>query len=236
MDNTRYKSGRGFTIIELVVTMTIILILAPLVGVLLVSGHRAWANTYSFAHKKVKQDAEAVTLAFGNTARRANRNPRDLRYPNLDYGYAIYDIDSGEFSVAKPEGTGREVVYGDAVEFIYWDAELDSEDSYGLMNASKIGTAYALFYIDGDKLKVDRGPYPPGAVPVDGGEKNSTGVTTTVLAENVSTDLATGAFSYTVDGYVPEGAVRIHITITDPEDDESIKVMTAGLMRNMWPR
>ena len=60
--------------------------------------------------------------------------------------------------------------------------------------------------------------------------------TTTVLAENVSTDPGIGAFSHTTLNGVGEGSVRINITLTDPEDNESIKVMTATFMRNIWPR
>jgi len=33
------------------------------------------------------------------------------------------------------------------------------------MDVTKTATAYALFYLDGEKLKVDYGPYPPGAAP-----------------------------------------------------------------------
>jgi hypothetical protein len=55
------------------------------------------------------------------------------------------------------------VVSGDAVEFRYWDVDLDASDSHDLMDVTKTATAYALFYLDGDRLKVDSDPYPPGA-------------------------------------------------------------------------
>jgi len=95
-----------------------------------------------------------------------------------------------------------------------------------------------LFYIDGDELKVDYGPYPPGGVPDDGGARNTTGVTTEVLAENVSIDedCEVGAFSHTVVNGVGQGSVRININLTDPETDETVKIVTSTLMRNMWPR
>ena len=225
MGNTRYKSGRGLTIIELVVTVVIILVVMPTVGVLLVAGHRAWSNTYKSAHKKIKQDSQAVILAFGNMGRKSNR-----------LSYTIYDVEYGNFTAAEPTGAEEEeVVFGDAVEFRYWDVGLDSKDSHKLMDITKTATAYSLFYIDGDKLKIDRGPYPPGAVPANGGEKNDEDVTTTVLAENVSTD-PNGAFSHTTLNGAGEGAVRINITLTDPEDGGTTKVMTATLMRNVWPR
>ncbi len=225
MRNTSYKSRCGFTMVEIVVTIVIAIVLVPVVGVLLVGGHRAWSNTYISAHKKIKQDAQAVMLTFGNMGRKSNR-----------LSYKIYNINGSSYTEAKPIGTSAQVVSGDAVEFRYWDVGLDAEDSHELMDVTKTATAYALFYIDDDKLKVNRGPYPPGAVPVDGGGKNTNDVTTTVLAENVTVDPDMGAFSHTVVNGVGEGAVRIHITLTDPTDGESIKVMTATLMRNMWPR
>ncbi len=226
MQDIRYKSRHGFTLIELVVTVVIAMVLIPVIGVLLIGGHRAWSNTYLSAHKKIKQDAQAVMLKFGSMGRMSNR-----------LSYKIYNINGSSFTEAKAQGTeAQEVVSGDAVEFRYWDVGLDAEDSHELMEVTKTATAYALFYIDGDKLMVDRGPYPPGAVPVDGGSKNSDGVTTTTLAENVSLDPDTGAFSHTVLNGVGQGTVRINITLTDPQDGESIRVMTATLMRNMWPR
>lgn len=228
----RFESGKfrsGFTLVELITTMVISLILVLVVGVLLVSGQRAWQQTYNSAHKQIKQDAQAVMVEFGSMGRKANRIHR--------LGYEIYNINGSIFAPSEPQGTElQEVVSGDAVEFRYWDVELDPEDTYGLMDVTKIATAYALFYLDGDLLKVDYGPYPPGAVPAGGGARNTTGVITTSLAENVSADPNTGAFSHTTLSGVGRGCVRINVTLTDPEDDDSIKVMTATLMRNIWPR
>jgi hypothetical protein len=127
-------------------------------------------------------------------------------------------------------------VSGNAVEFRFWDVELDETDSHKVMDVTKTATAYALFYLKDGQLKVDYGPYPPGAVPAGGGNRNTSNITTTVFAENVSTDPGIGAFSHTTLNGVGQGSVRINITLTDPADGESIKVMTATLMRNIWPR
>ena len=175
-------------------------------------------------------------LTFGSMGRMSNRNPRDLFNPDLDYGYAIYTVEGSSYSVSEPEGNEPQVVSGTAVEFIYWDSELDSADSGHLMDATKIATAYALFYIEDGKLMLDRGPYPPGAVSGNGGSKNTQNVITTTLAENVSYDSDLGAFSYTVEDGIGRGCIRIHIILTDPDDGETITVMTATLMRNIWPR
>lgn len=226
MRDTRYKFRFGFTIVELVITIAVATVLVLAVGVLLASGHRAWRRTYDSAHKKIKVDALTTMLAFGSMGRRSNR-----------ISYTIYETDGTTFTPAVPvTAEPEEVVSGDAVEFRYWDVGLDSEDSQDLMDVTKTATAYALFYLDDGILRVDYGPYPPGAIPVNGGGRNTSGVTTRVLAENVTTAADIGAFSHTTVGGKGQGSVRINITITDPEDNESIKVMTATLMRNMWPR
>jgi hypothetical protein len=198
------------------------------VGVLLVGGNRGWSNIYDSANKKIKQDAMVTTLTFGSIGRKANR-----------LSYKLYNSTGDAFTPALPQTSDpQEVVSGDAVEFRYWDVALDETDSYNLMDTTKKATAYALFYIDGDKLKVDYGPYPPGGVPEGGGGRNTTGVTTEILAENVSIDDDTevGAFSHTVVSDVGQGSVRININLTDPNTEETVKIMTSTLMRNMWPR
>jgi len=229
MRNRRYEFRSGLTLIELIIAMMINLMVVLAVGALLVGGTRAWQRTYNSANKKLKQDALATTMAFGSMGRKANR-----------LGYTIYNGDGSNFTPALPQtGNPQEVVSGNAVEFRYWDVELDKADSYSLMDADKTATAYVFFYLDGDQLKVDYGPYPPGAVPEGGGIKNASGVFTKILlAEHVSVDnnFAAGAFSHTTVGGTGQGSVRINIVLTDPADNETIRVMTATLMRNIWPR
>jgi hypothetical protein len=213
--------------IELLTAMMINLVVAMAVGALLVGGNRTWERTYNSANKKMRQDALATTVAFGSAGRKANR-----------LSYTIYDVSGSTFTPAVAKTTGEEVVSGDAVEFRYWDVALDETDSHNLMNVSRPATAYALFYIEDNTLKLDHGPYPPGAVADGGGFRNVSGVTTTVLAENAyaDSDSAIGLFSHTTFNGVGQGSVRTNIVLKDPDDDESVKVMTATLMRNIWPR
>ena len=217
----------GFTLMELVIAMLISPMLALVVGILLISGNRAWLRTFNSTHKKIKQDAQAVTITFESMARKTNR-----------LGYTIYKVNDIGFAPAVPKTSNpQEVVSGNAVEFRYWNVVLDKTDSYNVMDVTKTATAYALFYLDGNQLKLDYGPYPPGAVPGGGGARNTSGVTTKVIADNVSTGSDTmGAFSHTTLNGVGAGCVRINIILTDPQDNESVKVMTAGLVRSMWPR
>jgi hypothetical protein len=221
-----HKFRSGITVVELAIAMAISLILVLAMGSLIVSGHRTWQRAYDSAHKEIKQDADAVTVAFSSIGRKANR-----------LGYIIYNINGSTFTPAVPHTSNpQEVVSGSAVEFRYWDVELDKTDSHKVMDVTKIATAFALFYLKDNELRVDYGPYPPGAVPAGGGNKNTSNITTTVLARNVSTEPGIGAFSHTTLNGVGQGSVRINIILTDPSDGESIKVMTAALMRNIWPR
>ena len=217
----------GFTLIEIVITSVISVIIILSAGVLLVGGNRAWQRTYNSANKKIKLDADAITIAFGSMGRRANR-----------LNYFIYKVNGGVFTPALPQTANEEVVSGNAVEFRYWDVELDKTDSHDLMDVAKMATAYALFYLDGKKMKVDYGPYPPGAVPAGGGGRNTAGVRTIVLAENVSADPNSDAspFSHTTVSKVGQGSVRINCLLTDPEDGEVINVKTSTFLRNIWPR
>ena len=226
MYNWKSKFSSGLTLVELVVGMTVGTIVILSVGVLLASGHRAWLRTYESANKKIIHQADLVATVFGSVARKANR---------LDY--RLYDISGHAFIPALPQSSrSREGVFGDAVEFRYWDVELDKTDSHKVVDVTKPATAYALFYLDGNILKVDYGPYPPGAVSDGGGTRNTGDVTTVILAENVSNDADCQPFSHTTVNGVGQGSVRVNVTLTDPEDNDTVKIETAALMRNVWPR
>jgi prepilin-type N-terminal cleavage/methylation domain-containing protein len=229
IQNSRFKipaaGERGLTMVELMIAMTISTVLILVVGVLLEAGQRCWRQTYDLVNQQIKQDALATTATFGSVGRKANRN-----------NYFLYAVNGGAFSPVEPQTSDQEVVYGDAVEFRYWDVELDESDSHQLMDVTKQATAYAFFYLEDGTLKVDYGPYPPGAVPAGGGSRNTDGVTTITLAENVAADPNTGAFGHTTISRIGQGCVRINVTLTDPADGDSVSVKTATLMRNIWPR
>lgn len=227
MKSRNFKNKSGFTLVEIIVAIIVNTIVISSVGILLISGNRAWQKCYCSANHQVKQDALATTLEFGSMGRKSNR-----------LCYTIYQKVDNRFFPALPETRNpEEVVSGDAVEFQYWDKEIDSEDSCNLMDTNKMATAYAFFYIDDNKLKVDYGPCPPGAVPNGGGVKNAAGVYTKILAENVSAeDMTNGAFSHTTINGVGQGSVRINIFLKDPVDNESVQIMTSTFIRNIWPR
>ncbi|MBP7051171.1 MAG: prepilin-type N-terminal cleavage/methylation domain-containing protein [Phycisphaerae bacterium] len=217
----------GMTLVELVIAMAISLIAIVGVGMLIDGGNRAWLRAYKSANDQLNIDAQAIVAAFGAVGRKSNRG-----------SYILYEISDGTLIPALPPANQPDsVVFGDAVEFRYWDVPLNTTDSYGLMDGDTTATAYALFYLEGDEMKVDYGSYPPGAAPSGGGARNTTGISTAVLAENVSVEIGDGPFSHTTVAATGQGSVRLDVTLTDPNDNSrTTQVMTSTLMRNIWPR
>ena len=208
------------------VSGAIAVVLCFAVGALLDGGNRIWLRTYESAHGQKREEARAIKAAFGSVGRQANRT-----------SYVLYRIERGRFiPVLSDPSKAEAVVAGDAVEFRYWDVDLDASDSHGVMDVDQIATAYALFYVEDEQLKVDYGPYPPGAVPSTGRARNTTGVTTIVLAENVTVDADQKPFSHTASAGVGQGSVRLNVTLTDPENGATTRIVTGVLMRNIWPR
>ena len=227
LTNRNIQKRSGFTLVEIIVAIIANMIVISGVGILLIGGERSWQKCYNSANHNVKQDALATTLAFGNIGRKSNR-----------LCYTIYEQSGNTFSPSLPiTRNPEEIVYGDAVEFRYWDEGLDSTDSQNYMDPTKTATAYAFFYVDETQLKVDYGPYPPGAVSKENGRRNNTGIVTKVLAENVSLEESqNGIFSHTTLNGIGQGSVRINIYLNDSEDSESVRILTSVYLRNIWPR
>jgi prepilin-type N-terminal cleavage/methylation domain-containing protein len=214
--STRYADG--FTLIEVIIAMAISLIVVLVVGILLISGQRGWARTYSFANSKSQLNALTTTISFGTYGRKSNRTD-----------YKLYEVNGEHFARVFPENNPEEVLTGQAVEFHYWDTPLDS----AIMNTSITGTAYALFYLEENRLMLDTGPLPPGGVDGGGNRFDGLGVTTIMLANNV-TELE---FSHTSRDMAGDGkgCVRMKLTMSDPNDNTQTTVTAATLMRNVWP-
>jgi hypothetical protein len=218
MTNSKFKNMRGLTLIELIIAMSAAIIVVLVVGTLLVSGQRSWARAFRYAYAKPQLDAMSTTITFGCTGRKSNK---------MDY--KVYKILGNRFTQATPVTDPEEVVSGEAVEFHYWKDDLDAS----VMKTEIKGTAYALFYLDGDKLMLDTGPCPPGGVDAAGHRIEGDGVSTITLAENV----VNLEFSHTTrnmqgDG---KGCVRMNLTIGADGDEPPTTVTAATLMRNTWP-
>jgi len=217
-ESIRPQHAGGFTLIEVIVAMAASLIVVLIVGILLVGGQRGWLRTYDYANSKTQIDALTTTISFGSLGRKSNRTD-----------YKIYEITGQHFTPVLPDNNPEEVLTGQAVEFHYWDTALNSD----IMNISITGTAYALFYLDGNRLMLDTGPYPPGGVDGNGNRIDGTGVSTIVLANNVTAlEFSHTSRDMAGDG---KGCVRMKLTITDPQDNSRATVTSATLMRNVWP-
>jgi hypothetical protein len=218
MANSKFKNIRGITLIELIIAMSAAIIVVLVVGTLLVSGQRSWTRAFRYAYARPQLDAMCTTITFGITGRKSNR---------MDY--KIYKISDNKFTQVTPVADPEEVLKGEAVEFHYWKDDLDAS----VMKTDIKGTAYALFYLDGDKLMLDTGPYPPGGVDAAGHRIEGDGVSTITLAENV----INLQFSHTTRDLAGDGkgCVRMNMTIGADGDEPPTTVTAATLMRNAWP-
>ncbi|MEN6387189.1 MAG: prepilin-type N-terminal cleavage/methylation domain-containing protein [Phycisphaerales bacterium] len=224
--NKNLKMRSGVTLMELMMSMLISSILLLIVGVLIVSSAKGWQQNYDLAHKPILEQAAVASLTFASVGRMSNRSD-----------YIVYNGTGSTFVPVISATPGQDtVVSGNAVEFRYWDVNLDTTDSQNLMDVSKTGTAYALFYLHNGKLKVDYGHYPPGGVPAGGGNKNNSNIRTVTLAENASAAPGCGAFSHTMVSGAGKGCVRINIVLTDPNDNKTIRISNSVLLRNKWPQ
>jgi hypothetical protein len=187
------------------------------------SGYRGWNQTFNNANRESRLGALDTMIALGAVGRKSNK---------MDY--RLYRVDGSTYTRVVPSGSPEEVVTGQAIEFRYWDTELDA----AIMTPDVNATAYALFYLDGRNLKVDYGPYDPpgepGGVNASGNRTTGTNIKTITMAENVTSV----EFSHTTrdsagDG---KGCVRMKLVITDPTDNSVKTTLAATLMRNVWPQ
>ncbi len=211
------RSRRGFTLVELMTAIGIAMVPTFAVAILLVGSQRQWTRMFGSVVTGVHQDATNTLIAFGSIGRKSNKS-----------AYTLYNRTNDTFTKANPTGTAEQVVEGDAVEFVFWDTDVSSD----LLDFSVKGTAYAFLYVDQTQLKVDYGPYPPGAVNGSGSRRTGNGIRTQVLANNV-TSLK---FSHTTVKSVGTGSVRINLVLTEPGTGKTVTVKTSTLIRNTWPR
>ncbi|MBN1125853.1 MAG: prepilin-type N-terminal cleavage/methylation domain-containing protein [Sedimentisphaerales bacterium] len=211
----------GFTLVELIITVVIAAIPIFAIGTLLVGAQQGWQDSYNSVHKEIQQDALATMTTFGNIGRKSNRS-----------NYKVYRIIQGAFIEATP-ASGDTLATGQAVEMHYWEnppASLDLD----MLDTTNTGTHFALFYLDGDELKVDLGEVVDGIGAVNNGSRTASDVETQVLAHNVDTT-NDEIFSHTVIGGDGQGCVRLNLNLED-DDGQRVEVKTATLLRIVWPQ
>lgn len=218
------QSRKAFTLVELIMTIVASAVLMFAAGAMLMNSSHFFQQTYNSVNKKINVDARALTSAFTYVGRKSNR-----------LNYTVYNVKNDIFTEAKLK-TGETVVKGQAVEFRFWSEKVyQMSDMDSLLEVDNTGTDYALFYLDGDELKVDYGKIINGVGGVSGGVRNTGTSVTHVLAENVDLKANTDIFSHTVTGGAGDGCVSLDITLTD-DDDVSVEIKTATFLRACWPR
>jgi type II secretory pathway pseudopilin PulG len=220
-----FRRTIGFTLLEVVITLAILVIPILAVTILAASGSRSFRQTYDSIHKPIQQDALALMTAFSTVGRKANRS-----------NYTVYKLINGVYTVAQPP-FNQEVAAGSAVEFRYWDNPFDPADANAdILEVTNTGTHYALFYLEGRRLKVDYGTVVNNVGGISGGMRRTNSILRTVtLTESVDTSKGTDIFSHNVVGGVGMGSVRMNLVLAD-SDGQSVEVKTSVLLRMNWPR
>ena len=217
-NNQRGTTRKGLTLIEVMAAIGASSIVMLAGALLIFSGYKGWIQTYNDANCESRLGTMETMIVFGTIGRKSNK---------MDY--RIYEVTGDTFEQVLPLADPEEILTGQAVEFRYWNTELDPS----LMDPDTTATVYALFYLDDNQLKVDYGPCPPGAIDTLGHRITGGDTATTTLAENVvSVEFSHTAKNMTGDG---KGCIRMKLIITDSTDGTPKTTIAATLMRNSWP-
>jgi prepilin-type N-terminal cleavage/methylation domain-containing protein len=220
-----FHRTRAFSLIELLVVISIVAIPILAVGVLLSGASRGWEKIYEDTHSPIRQDAMAVMASLQNFGRQANVS-----------NYQIYDINNNVYTKAVPL-SGETVASGKAVQFHYWQQSFNPQNpGANALDTDNTGTHYILYYLDGDQLKVDTGLIVNGIGAVSGGSRQTNNIISTqILAQDVDLAKTIRLFSHTVVGGQGNGCINTELTLTNNENI-SIEIKFATMLRSTWPR
>lgn len=215
----------AFSLIELLVAISIVAIPIIAVGILLSGASRGWERIYEDTNSPIRADAMAVMASLQNFGRQANVS-----------NYQVYEIENDVYTVAVPPN-GQTTASGQAVEFRYWQETFDpaTADNDSL-DTSNTGTHYALYYLQDDELKVDFGQVVNDIGAVSGGDRQTDHILSTqTLAHDVNLGQTTRLFSHTVVAGQGNGCINTELTLTNDEAI-TIEIIFATMLRSAWPR
>jgi prepilin-type N-terminal cleavage/methylation domain-containing protein len=218
-------TNKGFSLIEILIVIALAAIPALAVGILLSASARSWNQIYARANSKIKQDSLAFMTSVQSYGRQANQT-----------NYKVYRVQAGQFIEAVP-AAGSQVAKGQALELRYWQENFDPQSADGTtLEFSNTGTHYALYYLDGDEMKVDFGRVVGGVGAVNNGVRQTANILSTqTLADRVNTSESADIFSHTVSGGSGSGCVNASMKLTDAQG-VSVEIEMASLLRSTWPR
>jgi prepilin-type N-terminal cleavage/methylation domain-containing protein len=147
---SKIKHKKGFTLVELMVSISISLIVVLGIGVMMIDTHRGWRLMYNRVHGDVPADVQAAMAAFDSIVRKSSASKGNIGTASSSATLYYYQ-NSSDYSVEEPD-------------------------------------AYAKFYFDGTKLKVDYGL-------IDSSGNLLSADNTAVLARNV--DVQSSGFAGT---------------------------------------
>jgi prepilin-type N-terminal cleavage/methylation domain-containing protein len=218
----------GFTLIELIMAMTLGCMIMLIVATLVVSGQKSWKKSYDKANCQSQLDSIGAISSFGGYGRKSNKKD-----------YYVYSVSGTNFTQVMPVSNPEENLTGQAVEFRYWSSDVTAN----MLTPTSKADCYALFYLDNTqpanvKLMLDvsdptLGGFGPPAINTSRHRATGTGITTVILASYVYSV----AFTHTTkdmagDGY---GSVRMRLVINNPADGGSKTFLAATCLRNTWP-
>lgn len=219
------KQQKAFSLIELVYTIAIATIPIIAVTILLSGSSRSWKKIFDDANSAIRSDGLAVMASIQQIGRQANIT-----------NYTVYTIKNGVFTPAVPP-TGKVTAEGQAVEFRYWKNVFDPNNPPNdVFDYSNTGDAYALYYLDGNTLKLDLGNVVDGIGAVSNKSRETKNlISTQIISKYIDSAKSAAPFNHNISGGNGSGCLNTNLTLKD-EQNKSIEIRFATLLRSAWPR
>jgi hypothetical protein len=215
----------GFSLIELIIAIAILIIPIAAVTVLLSGSSRAWEKIYDDANGEIRLDSLATMTSLQHMGRQSNI-----------INYTIYTVKNGSYIPAVPL-TGKDVAEGQAVEFRYWREAFNSTTPPpNIFDFSNTGDGYALYYLEGKTLKLDLGRVINNIGAVNNNLRQTANLDSTqILSKNIDISKTPAIFNHLTSGGQGSGCINTDLMLTD-NTGKSIEIKFATLLREAWPR
>lgn len=207
---------KGVTLLELIVATAISVIPISTAGVLLVAGQTSVGKIHKVANSQIENEGQDATVVFGRIGRKSN-----LEDCKITIGGKPPKSTSGGRGSSTPNISGNTVNFG--YNITSSQVPRRGSDRRGNRSSSSVNLKeYASFFLNGNDntLRVAYSPEPPGS--------GSLITNTVILANNVTKV----TFSRAIVNNIPQGCVRMKMTLQDPDNGRIFTVTAATLLRN----